>query len=122
MMKKRDLVAKLIFIDLLGTFIEFPLWWYSTGLKNLFYWLQQELVYRYRQYAFSIWIRNFFVPMYGQYDWTSRLISVLMRLVVIILRFIALILEAILYFLLLFIWMVIPPFAGLMIVRNILHI
>lgn len=56
-----------------------------------------------------IWLKNFFVPMYGQYDWTGRLISVFMRLVILIGRFIALIVEAIVYVLLLGLWLASPP-------------
>ena len=43
-----------------------------------------------RTLAIRVWIRNIFVPMFGMYDWQSRLISFFMRVVQIIGRTIAL--------------------------------
>ena len=118
MMKKYDLVAKLIFIDLIGSVVEFPLWWYSTGLLLVVDNFKQILNYRYKQYAFGVWIKNFFVPMYGQFDLTGRLISVFMRIVIIGGRFVALILEGVVYFLMLILWLVFLPVLLVLIAKN----
>ncbi|MCR4278948.1 MAG: hypothetical protein NUV81_03550 [bacterium] len=101
-------LAKFVVFDLIGSIVWFPAWWYTTGLRQLLQWVGRSLRYRVRAYGFSIWIKNFFVPMYGQYDISGRLISVLMRFVVLIGRSIALLVEAIIYLGAVFLWLVSP--------------
>lgn len=60
-------------------------------------WMKQELSFRWRSYAIGLWMKNFFAPMYGQYDWTGRIVSVFVRFFVIIGRMIAVDVEAVLY-------------------------
>lgn len=90
-------VAKLVFIDLVGSVAWFPVWWYTTGLQRVIESSVNAIRYRVRSYALRVWIRNFFVPMYGQYDWTGRLISLLMRFVVLVFRIFELAFESALY-------------------------
>jgi len=64
----------------------FPIWWYSFGLveagKKLgIFWLNQE-----KSLGLRVWVKNIFVPMYGQYDWAGRIISFFIRLIQIIFR------------------------------------
>ncbi len=69
-----------------GQFLYFPVWWYSTGLlrfsKRIFYFWQDQFY----SLGVWVWIKNIFVPMYGQFDITGRLISFLVRLVQIVAR------------------------------------
>lgn len=102
-------VAQLLFVDLIGSIAWFPVWWYTQGLGKVSNAALRALRYRAQSYAFLIWIKNFFVPMYGQYDWTGRLISVFMRTVVLIGRLIAIVLEAWVYLLGILIWVLAPP-------------
>lgn len=106
-------------IELLGSVLHFPLWWYTEGLARLTSWLWQQLRFRWKQYSFEIWIKNLFVPMYGQYDWSGRLISVLMRIVVLCGRSIALVVEAMLYVVMLVLWVSMPPISLLLFLLNI---
>lgn len=101
-------LSKILFIDLVGSVAWFPIWWYSRGLFHVIEWMRRELAYRVREYAFRVWIKNFFVPMYGQHDWTGRIISVFMRFVVLIGRAIALCIEAIVYAVFLVVWALAP--------------
>lgn len=94
--------------DLLGSVFRFPLWWYTDGLMSVLRWVGRSLAYRWRGYAIGLWMRNFFTPMYGAYDWAGRLISVIMRAVVIIARCIALLIEALLYVAVVFVWFFAP--------------
>lgn len=102
-------IARLLFVDLLGSVAWFPVWWYTTGLSLAAGKAWQALRYRSQAYAFRIWIRNFFVPMYGQYDLAGRLVSVFMRFVVLVGRGIALVAEALVYAAGLVLWGVAPP-------------
>lgn len=101
-------VSRLLFVDFLGSVLWFPAWWYTEGLAMAARKAFDALRYRARAYAFGIWIRNFFSPMYGQYDLTGRLVSVFMRTVVLIGRLIAITIEAAVYAVGLVVWLALP--------------
>lgn len=97
-----------IIVQILGEILYFPVWWYSVGFgrlaKNVWrFFLGQEQIL-----GFSVWAKNLFVPMYGQSDWTGRLISFVMRLVQIIFRGMILLLWLVISLLILFLWLLIP--------------
>ena len=75
-------VLKDVVLDLLL----FPLFWYTTGLSRTLTWAGNSITGALRTLSLSVWIKNLFVPMYGQRDWQSRLISVFMRSVQIVFR------------------------------------
>jgi len=102
-------VARLVLIDLAGSVLWFPYWWYTTGLIAILQATKNALIYRSRSFGIKIWIRNFFVPMYGQYDWTGRLVSVFMRFVVLIGRCIFMGFEALIYVAGIALWIAAPP-------------
>ncbi|MBI4138934.1 hypothetical protein HY479_02175 [Candidatus Uhrbacteria bacterium] len=105
------LIARYVFLDLVGSIFWFPVWWYTKGLARVASLLIRWLRERSRQYGLKIWIKNFFVPMYGQYDIYGRLISVFMRTVILIGRSIALLVEALIYVIGLAIWLALPAVA-----------
>jgi hypothetical protein len=76
--------------DLTLDLLYFPIWWYSTGLMERVNGAGELISSASRSLQIGVWIRNIFVPMYGAYDWQSRIISVFMRTVQIIGRTIAL--------------------------------
>lgn len=101
-------LGKFLMIDLLGSIAWFPVWWYTVGLKRQAIRAVKSLQYRYQAYGFKIWIKNFFVPMYGQYDFGGRAISILMRFVVLIGRGVALVVEGLVLFLGVAVWAAAP--------------
>lgn len=114
-------VARLVFVDLLGSIAWFPVWWYSTGILKVMASSRDALQYRARSYAFVIWIKNFFVPMYGQYDITGRFVSVFMRFVILVGRAIAYVVEALVYFFGIMLWAVAPILFFLLAITGFLH-
>ena len=72
--------------DALTSVIRFPLWWYTRGLVDTASALARSVRTQATQLAIGVWIRNIFTPMYGQSDWQSRLISVLVRVAQILSR------------------------------------
>ncbi|MFA5155503.1 MAG: hypothetical protein WC453_03650 [Patescibacteria group bacterium] len=75
-----------IIIQILGEILYFPVWWYTVGFGRLVkgawrFWRNQEQIL-----GFSVWLKNLFVPMYGQRDFAGRLISFVIRLVQVIFR------------------------------------
>lgn len=104
-------VAHLLFVDLAGSVIWFPVWWYTKGLQKVIDAASAAVWYRVRAYALGVWLRNFFVPMYGEYDIWGRIISLMMRFVVLIYRVVALTIETIIYFVGIAVWVFLPPVA-----------
>ncbi len=102
-------VAQLLFVDLLGSIAWFPVWWYTKGLAIIARKAVTAMKYRSQAYAFRIWVRNFFVPMFGQADIWGRIISVFMRFVVLIGRLIAYAVEAAVYSAGIVLWLLAPP-------------
>jgi hypothetical protein len=97
-----------LLISLVLNFLYFPVWWYTAGffkfVKNVF------LFWRHQAYSLAvlIWIKNIFVPMYGQADFAGRLISFGIRLVQIIFRSLALLIWLLICLVAIFIWLVLP--------------
>lgn len=110
--------SKFILSETVGSVLHFPLWWYSDGLNLLIKWMLRELAYRWKAYSFVIWMQNMFVPMYGQYDWSGRMVSFIMRFLVLVGRAIGILIEAIAYVFLLFVYVLAPPFALIMAVYS----
>lgn len=104
-------IAQLLFVDLAGSVVWFPVWWYTKGLQKVIDSASAAVWYRVRSYALIIWIKNFFVPMYGEYDIWGRIISLMMRTVVLIYRIIALAVEIVVYFIGIAAWVFLPPAA-----------
>lgn len=67
----------------------FPVWWYTKGVVHMFEQLLRSARRQAAFFAVSVWVRNLFVPMYGQYDWQGRIISFFIRLIQIIFRSLA---------------------------------
>lgn len=86
MSPSKQLVYKTLLADASREFIVFPVWWFSTGLKEFTFWalgsMKKSVVY----FGLDVWIQNLFVPMYGEYSLAGRMISFCVRLVMIIAR------------------------------------
>lgn len=73
-----------------------------------------------RYFAIEVWIKNIFVPMFGQHDWQSRLISVFMRLVQIIGRSLALVVVTLGIVLVSVLYLVAPVAVMLLLAYNVM--
>ncbi len=113
-------LSKFIFTETLGSVLRFPFWWYGDGLMLLGKWIVHQLDYRWKSFAFVIWMRNLFVPMYGQYDWSGRFVSFIVRLAVLIGRGIFICFEAAAYLVLLLAYVSAPPLSLLAAVYSLL--
>lgn len=80
-----------IFVEAVLDVGRFPLWWYSRGLARTLKAVGNLLAGYARSLGLAVWVKNIFVPMFGQYDWQSRVISVFMRIVNIVGRGLAMI-------------------------------
>lgn len=64
----------------------FPLWWYTKGLKLTLKKLAIAVKNSVKLFALDIWVKNLFVPMYGETSITGRIISFMVRLFMIMVR------------------------------------
>lgn len=109
-----------VFKDVLLDIIGFPVWWYSRGLLLMFKWCADTLKGYARYMAISVWIKNIFVPMFGQNDWQSRLISIFMRSVQIVGRSIGLMVIAVGVTLALLLYIALPIFVMLQVAYHVI--
>ncbi|MFA5753956.1 MAG: hypothetical protein WC905_01160 [Patescibacteria group bacterium] len=97
-----------IIVQILGKILYFPVWWYTVGLVRLVKNAWQFLRNQEQSLSLVVWIKNLFVPMYGQRDWAGRLISFLIRSVQIIARGLIMILWLAIATIVLCFWLAVP--------------
>lgn len=102
------LVAQRIFFDFLFDFVCFPLWWYTGGVKQVFLFSLQLFRDGNLRLAPGLWLKNIFVPMFGQHDLQGRLVSFFMRLVNFIGRSFVLLIWLIVCILVFCAWLILP--------------
>ncbi len=109
MLKSHFLISALqVLARFLGNIIFFPLWWYSVGFvrfatKILLFWRDEQ-----RSLGLMVWVRNIFVPMYGQNELAGRLISFVMRVVQILARGLMMLFWVVIGLVLMVIWLTLP--------------
>jgi hypothetical protein len=86
----------------------FPLWWYTNGIVYAVNGAQNALSTANTNLAPFMWLKNLFVPMFGQHDFQGRMVSVIMRFLNFIFRGIALFIWTLIVFVLLLAWVLVP--------------
>lgn len=88
-----------------------PLWWYSTGLYETSSWLLESIRGSVKFFGVDVWVKNWFVPMYGDASIAGSLISFGVRSAVILFRGIGVMLWFVLAVVLLFLYVLVFPLA-----------
>jgi hypothetical protein len=109
-MKQETLGKMLIKIlnDSLLAIFYFPLWWYSVGLLKVIKGSWNFIKDMEISLGFWIWIKNLFVPMFGQRDFAGRLISIFLRLFEIIFKGIILLIIIVIALVFVVFWLILP--------------
>jgi hypothetical protein len=98
-----------LFTGLFFEIIYAPVWWYSAGLA----WFVGRVGASIKETSISaglgIWVKNLFVPMYGQYDVWGRIMSFFVRFTNIIVRSLWVGLWVALCFVAICVWVALPP-------------
>ncbi len=102
------LVFQRILFDAITDIFYFPFWWYTGGVLHSLKWCGKFFLEGNQSLAPGLWLKNLFVPMYGQYDWQGRIISVVMRFVQFCVRAVALGFWFLVCAVLLVIWFLLP--------------
>ena len=111
--------VKFVFHEILIDIVYWPIWWYTKGAQKAFKRMLQTIVQGNQELGVTVWVKNLFKPMFGQYDWQGRLISFFMRLIQIIIRFIILLFWIIFSVIVFFIWLILPLFIVAQILLNL---
>jgi len=109
-MKNSTIYSSNLALNVIREILFFPIWWYSIGLLSFALSLKNFIINREKELALSIWVKNIFVPMYGQRDFQGIIISIIIRFFQIIARSIIMlfwILTSIIFFIF---WLIIPVF------------
>jgi len=98
----------------------FPLWWYAGGFFQLLKYLGANLKEKEKSLALFVWIKNIFVPMYGQRDIVGAMVSLVMRIFQIIFRGILLLFWLFFSIVVAGLWLVIPLYVIYQIIFQII--
>ena len=109
---------KFVTFNVVGDFLYFPIWWYSIGLQARFNFLVKQTQAANRRSALLLWLKNMLVPMYGYYDFTSRIISLVMRLVLLVFKMAVFLIWFIFHLIIFLIYFLLPPAIIFMIFRS----
>lgn len=101
-------------VDVVGSFLYFPVWWYTKGAAKAAISCVRTVRGYARQFGVGVWLKNLFVPMFGQYDLAGRIISFFMRLAALIYYSFVLLALSLLMAAWFLAWLALPAFAAVM--------
>lgn len=101
----------LVIINEIRTILYFPIWWYSKGLVKMLKGTSNFITSMENTIGFWIWVKNLFVPMFGQQDIAGRIISFFLRLFQIIVKGFVMLVIMLAALVIVIIWLILPPFA-----------
>ncbi|MDA3802442.1 MAG: hypothetical protein PF488_00905 [Patescibacteria group bacterium] len=99
-----------IIAEMLGKILYFPVWWYTVGLFKKIKSLLKMIKDREKNIGLSVWVKNIFVPMYGQYDFSGRMISFFIRFFQILYRSFVMLFWIFVAIISVLFWIAIPAF------------
>lgn len=112
------LVLQRMLLELILDILYFPFWWYTAGAKKAligcFHWWQDANI----NLAPGLWLKNIFVPMFGQRDWQGRLMSFFIRFFNVIFRTIGLLIWTVVILVIFALWLVFPLFVMYMLYES----
>ena len=112
-------VFQRITLEFFLDFLYFPIWWYTAGAKRAVLFCVRLVQDGNNLMAPGLWLRNIFVPMFGQWDWQGRLVSFFMRLANVIGRSLGLLIWLAAVSVLFLGWLAWPIFVIAMLIRSI---
>ena len=109
---------RFVFFEIGGDLLYWPIWWYTRGISRAGLFALAEIKLQAQRLGVSVWAKNIFVPMFGQYDLEGRLISFFIRLIQIIVRGIATVVWAVLVVVVFGLWILLPLIALYFVIYN----
>jgi hypothetical protein len=106
------IVFQRLIIEFFLDILYFPVWWYTGGIGHHFYVCRGLFRDGNRALAPGLWLRNIFVPMFGQQDWQGRIVGFFMRFINVVGRSIMLLVWFVVVVGVFFLWIFFPVFVG----------
>ncbi len=106
-------------VEFLLDVVRFPYWWYSGGLVRVFRFCRDGLRAAAWRVSLGLFARYLFTPMYGDYTYSGRALSFVVRLVMLVWKSVRLSLAFVWYLCLLIMWCALPPITFLMLVASL---
>ncbi len=100
--------TSIVIADIFWNILFFPIWWYSIGLVEFLKKIKVFLSDKQKSLGLFVWIKNIFVPMYGQKDFQGVMISIVMRFIQIVFRFLAMVFWCLVSFVAVLAWLSFP--------------
>jgi|GEM_PF-183402 len=100
--------ARFVVKELIGDFITWPVWWYSTGLVRFLRRRWQALVAFEASIGLTVWVINWTKPMFAQYDILGKAISLVMRTILIAVKTVQLMIFGVLQAVFVAGWLMLP--------------
>jgi hypothetical protein len=107
---KTGKIFLMVLIDEIKTVLYFPIWWYSRGLLEMIKRAEGFIIDVEQVLGFWVWVKNLFVPMFGQRDFSGRVISFFLRLFQIFVKGLVLVLVIVMVIVLVIVWLLLPIF------------
>lgn len=82
-------VLQALISESLRELLWFPIWWYTKGFTHTTKALLRGIKNSIKLFALDVWVKNLFVPMYGETSIQGRIISFFVRLFMIVMRGVA---------------------------------
>lgn len=112
------LVFQRMLLEFVLDVLYFPIWWYADGAKQALikcvYLWQDASMYL----APGLWLRNIFVPMFGQRDWQGRITSFLVRAANVVVRGVMLLIWTLIVLAIWLAWLFVPAFVVYMSLKS----
>ena len=102
------LIFQRLGLEFLFHIIKLPVWWYSAGLWHAITVAREAIGLGNGYLAPGLWLKNIFVPMFGQSDWQGRIMSFFMRLVNVVIRGFLLLFWFIIVAVIFLVWLLLP--------------
>ena len=109
---------KLLTWDLARDILYWPVWWYRGGLKMTWQILFKWIFAWHNRLGVGIWIKNWFKPMYAQYDWQGRIISFFFRTITIIWKSVIFLLGLVVFVLIFLLYIILPLAAAIFLIMS----
>jgi len=80
------MVLRLVLTEVFGGIASLPIWWYTRGLSLMTAWFRNSVRDASETFSLGVWVKNLFMPMYGDNEWSGRVISFGVRFAMIFVR------------------------------------
>lgn len=110
---------KFFAVDIVWSFVYFPIWWYTKGTKQTAAFVMRKISDIERALGLSIILKYLFQPMYADFTKSGRIISFVFRILQLSVVMVIVSVAVLFYFGIFIVWLVWLPASAYFIIANI---